>query len=122
MTYSWKKGMSIDDQWQSWQDNNPLDKIEATDKEQVETDIAALREVMGGEDVEAIKSKIEALTASSMKLGEAMYKAEQEAATAADGASPEDGMDGDASKAADDPKVVDADFEEVEDEKKDKSA
>ena len=27
MTYSWKKGMSIDDQWQSWQDNNPLDKI-----------------------------------------------------------------------------------------------
>jgi molecular chaperone DnaK len=98
------------------------DKIEATDKEQVETDIAALREVMGGEDVEAIKSKIEALTASSMKLGEAMYKAEQEAATAADGGAPEDGMEGDASKAADDPKVVDADFEEVEDEKKDKSA
>ena len=31
MTYSWKKGMSIDDQWQSWQDNNPLDKIEAVD-------------------------------------------------------------------------------------------
>jgi hypothetical protein len=27
MSYSWKKGMSIDDQWQSWQDNNPLDKI-----------------------------------------------------------------------------------------------
>jgi hypothetical protein len=33
MTYSWKKGMSIDDQWQSWQDNNPLDKIEAPDTE-----------------------------------------------------------------------------------------
>ncbi len=31
MTYSWNKGMSIDDQWQSWQDNNPLDKIEAPD-------------------------------------------------------------------------------------------
>ena len=27
MSYSWKKGMSIDDQWQSWQDNNPIDKI-----------------------------------------------------------------------------------------------
>jgi len=31
MTYSWKKGMSIDDQWQSWQDNNPLDKIPDVD-------------------------------------------------------------------------------------------
>jgi len=31
MSYSWKKGMSIDDQWQSWQDNNPLDKIESVD-------------------------------------------------------------------------------------------
>ena len=27
MTYAWKKGMSIDDQWQSWQDNNPIDKM-----------------------------------------------------------------------------------------------
>jgi len=33
MVYSWKKGMSIEDQWQSWQDNNPLDKIEAPDTE-----------------------------------------------------------------------------------------
>jgi len=31
MTYSWKKGMSIDDQWQSWQDNNPLDNIPDVD-------------------------------------------------------------------------------------------
>ena len=31
MGYSWKKGMSIDDQWQSWQDNNPLDKIPDVD-------------------------------------------------------------------------------------------
>ena len=27
MAYSWKKGMSIDDQWESWQEHNPLDKI-----------------------------------------------------------------------------------------------
>ena len=33
MTYAWKKGMSIDDQWQSWQDNNPIDKIGAVDTE-----------------------------------------------------------------------------------------
>ena len=31
MTYSWKKGMSIEDQWQNWQDNNPLDKIPDVD-------------------------------------------------------------------------------------------
>ena len=31
MTYAWKKGMTIDDQWQSWQDNNPLDKIPDVD-------------------------------------------------------------------------------------------
>ena len=31
MSYSWKKGMSIDDQWQSWQDNNPLDNIPDVD-------------------------------------------------------------------------------------------
>ena len=35
MTYSWKKGMSIDDQWQSWQDNNPLDKIPDVDTEEL---------------------------------------------------------------------------------------
>ena len=33
MTYSWKKGMSIDQQWESWQEHNPSDKIEAPDTE-----------------------------------------------------------------------------------------
>ena len=33
MTYSWKKGMTIDQQWESWQEHNPLDKIEAPDTE-----------------------------------------------------------------------------------------
>ena len=27
MAYSWKKGMSIDDQWQSWQEHNPIEKL-----------------------------------------------------------------------------------------------
>jgi hypothetical protein len=35
MGYSWKKGMTIDDQWQSWSDNNPIDKIEAPTEEQL---------------------------------------------------------------------------------------
>ena len=95
------------------------DKIDEADKAQVEADIAGLREVMDGEDSEAIKAKLEALSQSSMKLGEAMYKAEQEsAAEAGDGSADAGG----ASAAADDPTVVDADFEEVKDDKKDKSA
>jgi molecular chaperone DnaK len=97
------------------------DKIDEADKAQVEADIAALREVMDGDDTEAIKAKLEALSQSSMKLGEAMYKAEQESAAAdGDGFADAGGADG-ASAAADDPTVVDADFEEVKDDKKDKS-
>ena len=94
------------------------DKIDEADKAQVEADIAGLREVMDGEDSEAIKVKLEALSQSSMKLGEAMYKAEQEsAAEAGDGSA-----DAGGASAADDPTVVDVDFEEVKDDKKDKSA
>ena len=37
MTYSWKKGMTIDDQWQSWQDNNDVSKVEAMDTESLKT-------------------------------------------------------------------------------------
>ena len=97
------------------------ENISEEDKNQVESDIAALREVMDGDDLEAIKTKTEALSQSAMKLGEAMYKAQQESeaqpdGTAADmGDQPETGGGGDAT-------VVDADFEEVEDDKKDKSA
>ena len=97
------------------------DKIDEADKTQVEADITALREVMDSDDSELIKSKLESLSQSAMKIGEAMYKAEQEAAAATD-TGPSDPASG--SEATDDAKVVDADFEEVEDEKnnKDKSA
>jgi len=95
------------------------DKIEEPDKAQVESDIAALREVMEGDDAEAINAKIEALSQSSMKLGEAMYKAQQEG-EAQSGDMPD--TEAGASDAGDDATVVDADFEEVEDDKKDKSA
>ena len=95
------------------------DKIEEADKAQVESDVAALREVMEGDDAEAINAKIEALSQSSMKLGEAMYKAQQEG-EAQPGDMPD--MEAGPSDAGDDATVVDADFEEVEDDKKDKSA
>ena len=97
------------------------DKIDESDKAQVESDVASLREVMEGDDSELIKAKLEALTQSSMKLGEAMYKAEQESAASAasaDGGGADDVAGG---APGDDAKVVDADFEEVEDDKKDKS-
>ena len=90
------------------------DQIPEEDKATIETDLAALKEAMEGEDSEAIKAATATLTQSSMKLGEAMYKASQEE-------SDDDPMsDGQAEAPEDD--VVDADFEEVDDEKKDKSA
>ncbi|MBT5456942.1 MAG: molecular chaperone DnaK [Rhodospirillaceae bacterium] len=96
------------------------ENISDEDKTQVEADVAALREVMEGEDLEAIKTKTEALSQSAMKLGEAMYKAQQESEAQPDGTDADMGDQPDAG--GDDPTVVDADFEEVEDDKKDKSA
>lgn len=90
------------------------DKITAEDKEAIERDIAALREVLTSEAAADIQAKTEALMQSSMKMGEAIYKAQQEQAAGGDegAASPE-------AKGADDAesKVVDADFEEIKDQK-----
>jgi len=96
------------------------DKVPDEDKSTIEADIAALREIMDGEDLEAIKAKIEALGQSAMKLGEAMYKAQQESEAAA----PETGEAGPADQPppeGDDATVVDADFEEVDDDRKDQT-
>jgi molecular chaperone DnaK len=86
------------------------DKAEASLKTEIEGAITALRAVMDGDDAEAIKTKTEALMQSSMKLGEAMYKAQEAGGGADDGAS----------QAGGDDKVVDADFEEVDGDKKGK--
>ena len=93
------------------------DQIGEEDKMQIQTDLDALKEAIKEEDVEDINAKTEALNKSSMKLGEAMYKASQEAG---DNAAPDANMgDAPSSDAADDG-VVDADFEEVEEDNKDK--
>jgi len=89
------------------------DKVGADEKSAIETDLAALREAVASEDVDAIKQKTEALSQSSMKLGEAMYKASQESAGEGDAT----GDDGAADSGEN---VVDADFEEVDDENGDK--
>jgi molecular chaperone DnaK len=93
------------------------DKIPAADKEAIEQAISDLRGVMDGDDVEAVKAKIEALGQAAMKLGESMYKASQaEAGTDAGG-----GGGGQTSAGESEEKVVDAEFEEV-DPDKDKKA
>jgi molecular chaperone DnaK len=84
------------------------DKVGAPEKTAIETGITELKTALEGEDVEAIQAKTQALIQASMKLGEAMY-ASQQGAEGADGAP-------DGSGAADDG-VVDAEFEEVDDNK-----
>jgi molecular chaperone DnaK len=100
------------------------DKVPASDKSSIETAIADLKGVKDGDDLDAIKKKIETLSEASMKLGEAVYKAQQEAA--ASGAAPGAGSNGPTDapgRATPNEGVVDAEFEEVkDDDKKDKRA
>jgi molecular chaperone DnaK len=94
------------------------DKVSEADRKAIETAIADLKTALGGEDADAIKQKMEALSQVSMKLGEAMYKASQEQAAAGGGDAGPDaggGQGGGSSKANDG--VVDADFEEVDPDK-----
>jgi len=94
------------------------DKIDAGDKQAIETAIQDLKEAKDGEDADDIKAKTEALSQAVMKLGEAAYKAAQEQGGGDDGAGGSDGGTGGSS----DDTVVDAEFEEVDDDKKGKTA
>ena len=101
------------------------DKVADDDKAAVEAAIAELKTANEGEDVDDIRAKSEALAQVAMKIGEALYKesAEAEAAAGAEGAeSPDDAGDGTNGGGAADDEVVDADFEEVDDDKKDSAA
>ena len=91
------------------------DKIPASDKETIEKDLAALKTSLEGEDTDAINAKLQALTQSSMKLGEALYKAQQESAGGTEGAPQGSASSGGAS---DDAGVVDAEYEEINENKK----
>jgi molecular chaperone DnaK len=82
------------------------DKVPTADKELIETALAELKEVKDGTDLEAIQQKTQALVQASMKLGEAIYSAQQSEASESDGEE----------KADDD--VVDAEFSEVDDDAK----
>ena len=85
------------------------DKVEAAERTGIENAMAALKEAVKSDDADDIQSKTQALAQASMKLGEAMYKAQQ----AGDGTAP--GAEGAAPK---DENVVDAEFSEVDEDKK----
>ncbi|NQY81934.1 MAG: molecular chaperone DnaK [Alphaproteobacteria bacterium] len=83
------------------------DKVPDEVKSAVESDLAALKTALKGDDAEDLNAKAAALSQSAVKLGEETYKAEQ--ATSGKGDAGKDG------------EVLDADFEEVDDDRKDKS-
>ncbi len=87
--------------------------LEAADKTAIENDIAALKAALEGEDIEAVKTTSEALSQSSLKIGEAMQKAQQAEQAAAGGAGPGGGAGDGSQPGGPDGDVVDADFEEV---------
>ena len=98
------------------------DKLDAGEKEKIETALKDAEEALKGDDKAAIEAKSEALMAASQKLGEKVY-ADAQAAQAAAGAGAAAGGGAQAphaeaasSKPADD-NVVDAEFKEVKDQK-----
>ncbi len=88
------------------------DKVDAETKSSIEAALADLKSAATEEDVSAIQSKTQTLLQASMKLGEAMYKAQQETGSS----------DGDGGASASGEDVVDADFEEIPEEDRKKSA
>ena len=90
------------------------DKIGAEDKAAIEAAIADLKSAVEGGEAEAIKTKTEALAQASMKLGEAMYAADSGGAPGAD----DGGADQTDAGPGADSDVVDADFEEIDDDEK----
>jgi len=85
------------------------DKVDPTTVEAIELAIAALKDTLEGENVDKIKSGINNVRDASMKLGEAIYKAQAES--------------GEAEASSDEPRsvdddIVDADFEDLDDNKR----
>jgi molecular chaperone DnaK len=95
--------------------NEAGDKVAQSDRDAVQQAIQALKDTLSSEDAAQIKAKTEALAQASMKVGEALYKAQQEQQAAAGEGGPSSG--GTAAGGGNE-KVVDADFEEVDDQKK----
>ncbi|MFA5701367.1 MAG: molecular chaperone DnaK [Desulfuromonas sp.] len=92
----------------SLQDN--ADKIDAETKSNIETALEEVKKTLDGDDVEAINKAVETLSQASHKLAEAMYAQAQQAGEAGEGA--------EQAQHEGDDDVVDAEFEDVEDDQK----
>ena len=92
------------------------DKVAAGDKSRIDSAIAALKETLKADDVEAIKAKTQELAQAAMKLGEAIYGGQQAGAGTGDGGAGPGAEQKKGGGSGDN--VVDADFEEVKDDKK----
>jgi molecular chaperone DnaK len=90
------------------------DKVDETTRTSIEEASEAVKEALKSDDSDDLRQKTETLAQVSLKLGEEIYKAEAEAQSTAAEAGAEE-----SAAAADGDDVVDADFEEVEDEKGD---
>ena len=91
------------------------DKVSEADKKKIEDDLEELKKVKDNEDLDVIKSKTEGLVQSSLKLGEAIYKKNPQGETP----QPDPSGEEPSSDKKNDDKVVDAEFEEVDENKKD---
>jgi len=98
------------------------DKVAEADRDAVQQAIQALKDTLGNDDTGQIKAKTEALAQASMKVGEALYKAQQAGGGEGGPSSPGGHAAGGAAGGGGSDKVVDADFEEVDDQKKRGSA
>ncbi|MFN7710478.1 MAG: molecular chaperone DnaK [Holosporales bacterium] len=92
------------------------DKISAEEKAAIEAAIKDLREVTSGEDVGAIQAKTQHLMQVAMKLGEALYKAQQDQAQ--EGAAAESTGSTSGAETAKEAEVIDAEFEDISHDKK----
>jgi molecular chaperone DnaK len=90
-------------------------KVEDGERRAIEDAVSDLKEALKGDDAEAIKAKTNTLAQASMKLGEAMYKSQQEGQPGEGGPGAGAAPGGEAGKKED---VVDAEFTEVDDDKK----
>jgi molecular chaperone DnaK len=91
-------------------------KISETDKKAIETGIADLRNALKGTNTEEVKKKTQSLVQSSMKLGEAIYKSQQKDS----GKKGPQQNKSTKNESQNKENVVDADFEEVKEDKNDK--
>ncbi len=87
------------------------DKVDPSTIEAIELAIAALKDELETDNAEKIKSGIQNVTESAMKLGEAIYKASQDEAD-------DEPTAADSGPAGDDDDIVDADFEDLDDNKR----